>query len=278
MGLKTILVILTSEEQARTLMNVAVPLARKHHAHLVGLHVMETLMVHPGVAMHIPDPVYVQFSSSQRETAANIQEVFEAQTQAEDFPAEWRAVKAETSSTVSRILESARAADLIITAQEHRTWDSTDHLYDEIQTIRDSGRPVIVVPPDYVGPDVGNRILLGWSDTREATRAAHDVLALRSPDTKLDILRIAPPGDEMSDHCTLDIAKSFVRHGLKVEVIQRAHAAHSIAQMLQHEASEKGADLIAVGAFGHSRLYDFALGAVSHELLRKAEMPVLFSK
>lgn len=278
MGLKTILVNLASVEQAETLMNVAVPLARTHGAHLVGLHVMETLMMHPNVAIHIPDGVHMEFNISQRDAAKAVERVFDAQTKAEEFPTEWRVVKAETSSTASRILESARAADVVVTVQEQRSWDAVDHLDDEIQVIRDSGRPVIVVPPGYEGPEIGNRILLGWSDTREATRAAHDVLLVQTGQAKLDILRIKPPGDELEDHCTLDIARAFDRHGRDVKVIQRVRSDLSVAQMLEHEAAEKGADLIAVGAFGHSRLYDFAIGAVSHELLRNAKYPVLFSK
>ena len=278
MGLKTILVNLASVEQAETLMKVAIPLARTHGAHLLGLHVMETLMVHPNVAIHIPDGVHLEFNKSQLESARSVEKVFETQTKAKEFPTEWRVVKAETSSAASRILESARAADVVVTVQERRSWDAVDHLDDEIRVIRDSGRPVIVVPPNYEGPEIGNRILLGWSDTREATRAAHDALLVQTGQSKLDILRIKSPGDELDDHCTLDIAKAFDRHGMKVEVIQRARSDLSVAQMLEHEAAEKGADLIAVGAFGHSRLYDFAIGAVSHALLRNAKYPVLFSK
>ena len=278
MSLMTILVNLADEENAETLLNVAVPLARKHGAHLVGLHVIEALMVHPNVAIHMPPTVHRQFTARQQKAADAIKAIYQKLTRAEAFPTEFRLVTTETTSAASRILESARAADLIITVQERSSWEYDDHLDDEIRTIRESGRPVIVVPPDYDGPEIGNQVLLGWSDTREATRAAHDVVSLSLPDTRLDILRIAPPADEFEDHCTLDVAKAFSRHGLHVEVIQRARDSRSVAEMLQHEALEKGADLIAVGAFGHSRLYDFTIGAVSRDLLANAKLPVLYSK
>ena len=41
---------------------------------------------------------------------------------------------------------------------------------------------------------------------------------------------------------------------------------------------ERGADLIVTGAFGHSRLYDFVIGAVTLDLMKDAECPVLFSR
>ena len=45
-----------------------------------------------------------------------------------------------------------------------------------------------------------------------------------------------------------------------------------------HEAFESGADMIVTGAFGHSRVYDFVIGAVTRDLLHNAELPVLYSK
>ena len=64
MGLSTILVCLTTSEHADTLMKFAVPFARKHNAHLVGLHTVEALMVYPGIAMHVPEPAFAEFNKS----------------------------------------------------------------------------------------------------------------------------------------------------------------------------------------------------------------------
>ena len=38
--------------------------------------------------------------------------------------------------------------------------------------IRECGRPVLIIPADYQGPEIGEKIVLGWSETREAARAA----------------------------------------------------------------------------------------------------------
>jgi hypothetical protein len=72
MGLKTILVCLTTDEHAETLLKVAVPLARKHGAHLIGLHTIEALLVYPVIAMHIPDIAFESFSASQKEESEAI--------------------------------------------------------------------------------------------------------------------------------------------------------------------------------------------------------------
>lgn len=48
---KTMLACLTNPANTETLMRCAVPLARKHNAHLVGLHMLEAMRVYPGIAM-----------------------------------------------------------------------------------------------------------------------------------------------------------------------------------------------------------------------------------
>lgn len=279
MGLKTLLVCLTTTEHADTLMNVAVPLARKHNAHLIGLHTVEALIVYPGIAMHIPEPTYAAFNESQRKASAEIKEIFTKHTFNEDFQSEFRLVLADSVSAADRMVESARAADLVIMAHPDKQADRFDQRKAHAQVIRESGRPVIVVPLNYEGPEIGKKILLGWSDTREAARAAHDLLSIAGDQAELTVLRVTPASiDELRDGEGIEIAEMFSRHGLKPTMERRQPGSTGIAEILNQVAFEEGADLIATGAFGHSRTYDFVIGATTYELLKDAKLPVMFSK
>jgi nucleotide-binding universal stress UspA family protein len=279
MAPKTILVCLTTPDHTETLMKVAVPLARKHGAHLIGLHTVEALVVYPGIAMHIPDTAFASFNESQKEEAAAIKAVFEKHTAPEDFVREFRLVRAEAQSASERMIESARAADLVIMAHEDKNSDRYDQRHAQTQVIRESGRPVIVVPLEYDGPEIGANILLGWSDTREAARAAHDMLGLADEGAALAVLRVGKtPQDAFKDSDAIDMTELFARHGLKTTLEHRDPMGDSIAEVLENVAFEKGADLIVTGAFGHSRAYDFVLGATTYALLREQKLPVLFSK
>lgn len=279
MGLKTILVCLTTKEHATTLMKVAVPLARKHDAHLIGLHTIEALMVYPGIAMHVPDPAFSEFNKSQKEEAAAIEKIFQEHTGGEDFPSEWRLVRADSTCASERMVDCARAADLVIMAQEDRNADRYDQRQAQIDVIRNSGRPVIVVPLEYDGPAIGKTIVVGWSDTREAARAAHDFLNLADDNASVKILRVGETRtDELQDSNAIDLASMYHRHGLHAEIAYRNPEKGDIAETLRQFAFEAGADLIATGAFGHSKAYDFVLGAVTYALLHDAKLPVLFSK
>lgn len=279
MRLKTLLVCLTTLEHADTLMKLAVPLARKHNAHLVGLHTIEALLVYPGIAMHVPDAAFASFNESQKEECAKIKAVFTAHTRNEDFASEFRLVRTEATSANERMIESARAADLVIMAHEDRDIDRFDQRNAQLQVIRDSGRPVIVVPLGYDGPDIGANIVLGWSDTRESSRAAHDMLIVADDKATVTVLRVSGDArDELSDSDGIDIAETLARHRLKPTLEKRDPAGTSVADVLNKVAFEKGADLIVTGALGHSRAYDFVLGATTYALLREAKLPVLFSK
>ena len=279
MELKTLLVCLTTPTHAETLLKVAVPLARKHNAHLIGLHTIEAMFVYPGITVHIPDTVHTAFNDAQKEEAETIMATFIKHTQAEDFTSEFRLVNAEGTSANIRLVESARAADLVVMAREDSEADRADQRHAQIQVIRESGRPVIVVPPGYDGPAIGQNIVLGWSDTREATRAAHDMLFVAENNADLTVLRVGKGSkDALKDSDGIDITETLARHGMKTTLDHRDPGSDSVAEVLGQVAFEKGADLIVTGAFGHSRAYDFVIGAATHELLRDAKCPVLFSK
>ncbi|NNE54122.1 MAG: universal stress protein [Sulfitobacter sp.] len=279
MSLKTLLVCLTTAEHADTLLKFAVPLAKAHGAHLTGLHTIEALLVYPGIAMHVPGPAFAAFNESQKKEAAAIRGIFQKHTEGESFASEFRLIRAEAVSANERMIESARAADLVIMAQEDREADRYDQRKAQVNMIRESGRPVIVVPLDYDGPPPGANILVGWSDTREAARAAHDMLSIAKPGADVTVLRVGhAPADTLKDSDGIDEVESLTRQGLKVTLEHREPKGQQVAEILCQAAFEKGADLIVTGAFGHSKVYDFVIGATTHTLLKEAQIPVLFSK
>ena len=276
---KTILVCLTTREHAATLMKVAVPLARRTGAHLVGLHTLEALEVYPGIAVHVPDSAFKAFNDSQKEAADAIEETFNSFTEAEDFVSEFRLLRAQSTTASERMIESARAADLVIMAHEDREADRFDQRRAQADVIRQSGRPVIVVPLDYDGPEIGHKVLLGWSETREAARAAHDMLTVMPPASEIVVLRVRNSVmNEMQDTDMLDVTTALARHGHKVSLRHLTQAGQAIAKVLTDCAFEEGADLVVTGAFGHSTAYDFVVGATSKALLRDAKVPILLSK
>ena len=74
-----------------------------------------------------------------------------------------------------------------------------------------------------------------------------------------------------------ELALCYDRHGLSAEVVERVEDGIPVADLLLNESFERSADLIVAGAFGHSRVYDFVIGATTTKLLDSMTAPVLFS-
>jgi nucleotide-binding universal stress UspA family protein len=279
MAIKTILACLTDQSSANGVMTAASILARRHDAHLIGLHTAEALMVYPGIAMHIPDTVFEAYGHSQIEESAALKAIFERHTGPEDFVAEWRLVRTETETSAERIVESARSADLVVIAAADPDTDSNRHVHLLESVIQEAGRPVLVVPMRFDADTLGQSVLIGWNGTREATRAAHDALTLLQERDTAHILRVndSSPG-AARDATANDLAAAFARHGIETTLVNRTWQKPGVAAALNKEAFEKGADMIAVGAYGHSRAYDVVIGAATRELLKHVGLPVLLSR
>ncbi len=275
--MKTILACLTSEEHADDILAAAIPLARRHMAHLIGLHTTEALVVYPGVFMHVPDTAYSTFDSSQKKISEAIETIFEDRVKAEDFVAEWRSVRAQSMTAADRMVDVGQTADLVIMAQADAATDRVDQHHAQEHVIRNSGRPVLHVPSGYRGDVLGKSVVIGWSPTREAARAVHDAIHMMEPGASVAIVSVTTSDASEAAGAT-ELARALDRHGVSAEVVKRQAGRSDIASVLEREALERGADLIVTGAFGHSRVYDFVVGAVTLELMQSATLPVLFSR
>jgi nucleotide-binding universal stress UspA family protein len=279
MTIKTILACITDVQSADSVLNAAALLARRHNAHVTGLHTVESLMVYPGIAMHVPDIVFTEYGKSQIEQSETLKATFERHFHAEEFASEWRLLKSQSETAAERIIESAQSADVVIMAAADPDAETHAHARLVETVIRTAGRPVLVVPRDYDADALGQSVVIGWNATREAVRAAHDTLTLLKDGDTAHILRINDHSkDAGTDATSSDLAAAFARRQIQTTLVERCWERPGVAAALNKEALEKGADMIAVGAFGHSRTYDLVIGAATRELLRQSNFPVLFSR
>lgn len=273
--MKTLLAYLSSKDNADDVLAAAIPLARRVTGHLIGLHIYEPLAPYPGLSFGAPDMLYADFTEQQSQAAKALKEVFEARVHAEDFVSEWRELRAQSMAGSDLLVEAAQTCDISIVAQADAIGDHSHGRYVQEQLIRRSGRPVLYVPKGYQGDEIGKSVVIGWSPTREAARAAHDAIPLMAGGGKAWIVAVK---DGAGDQGAMELAQALDRHGIEAEVVLRAARQQDIANVLEREAMERGADLIVTGAFGHSRLYDFVIGAVTLDLMQTSTYPVLFSR
>jgi len=279
MSYKTILVCLTNLDNAERLSKIACSVARKFGAHLIGIHTLRAMEVYPEIALHITADITRSFDERQQAEADKIRNIFVEVARPEDFVSEWRTVKAASENTANRLIEHARCADLIIMPQPDKRFDRADQVHIQRDVIENCGRPVLVIP--YTGDfqTIGENMLIGWSATKEATRATHDAIPFAQHGGRATVFWITRSSskDSYLAHTGHEIATCLDRNGVKANVSHRNHTGISIGDEILNEATEIGADMIVSGAYGHSRVYDFVIGATTPHLMKHMTVPVLFS-
>lgn len=142
-----------------------------------------------------------------------------------------------------------------------------------------SGTPLIVLSGETSLAPV-HHAMIGWKDTREARRVLHDLVTVITPHAKVDVVGVGH--DEAALPAIRETMNEAVRHLLAHGFDAAAHAipanGQSDADALQGYALRQGAKLLAIGAFGHSRLREVVFGGVTRMLIESPRLPVLLSR
>jgi nucleotide-binding universal stress UspA family protein len=122
-------------------------------------------------------------------------------------------------------------------------------------------------------------VLVGWDSSREATRAINDAMPLLQAAQAVTVLAIDPT-DGPAGHGEMpgaDIALHLARHGVKATIESTVSAGIGIGNVLLSRASDLGADLLVMGAYGHSRVRELVLGGSTRTVIESMTLPVLMS-
>ncbi len=280
MPLKDILVHLDGSKPAEGRLRLAADLARQHGAHLAVLHVVDTDLpmmasVDAGGGAAIAR-VMEDMRAQALADGARLETLARERLRRDGLSGEWRQAEGMTAELVAL---HARYVDLAVIGQDDPDGDSPHAGAVVEQVLFSSGRPALVVP--YAGEfqTLGRRVLIGWNASREAARAVHDALPLLTTADVVTVLSVNPSRGRGAhgDRPGADIALHLARHGIKVQVEQSIAPDIGDADVLLNHTSEMGADLIVIGAYGHSRLREMVLGGVTRTLLRQMTVPVLMA-
>jgi nucleotide-binding universal stress UspA family protein len=270
MSLKTILVQLADDPAATARLEVARRLARRHDAHLIGLHVLLPPLIATGLYGEAAIYAGPQLLEAQREAneelSQRVKTAFERLC-GNDPDSEWREIEGEPAAVLAK---EAHTTDLVVVAQnrapELESWRVAEHL------VVAAGTPVLMLPPTPVS-ELGKRILVGWDGSREACRAAHDALPLL---LSAEGVVLCSVGDTVAE--TLEAAAQMLRrHRVSLEVEWVKDTGLGAGQTLLDRAARHGCNLVVMGAYGHSRLRELVFGGATRHVLFEAEMPILFS-
>jgi nucleotide-binding universal stress UspA family protein len=275
MPLKDLLVHVDVDEACGSRTDVAVMLAATHEAHLTALHVMAWPSVPAYVQAELPPRFHEDQRRHLRERAHRAEAGFHARERRRGIHSEWRVAEGDLVGTVRL---HARYADLTIVGQGVDLQDVSGELaFLPEELALGVGRPVLVVPRYGAFETVGQRVLIAWNGSREATRAVNDAIPILKMATKVTVLSIDPEGEPERRVPGADLALHLARHGIAAEAASTQALDIAVGDVLLSRAADLGVDLIVMGAYGHSRLREMMLGGATRHLLQHMTVPVLMS-
>lgn len=277
MTYKDILVYADATSAAATRLDAAALLAAAHKAHLVALHV-DSIPFTPVDLMGtgVTTELIEWQVNMRKERAEAAQQAVKAAEQRHGIAFEWRKVEGAIDDAVT---EQGCYADLIVLSQNSRVTDIETPIGTMAGNIlMAAGRPVLIVPNEFKGKSIGRRVLVAWKPGAEASRAVHDALPLLVQAEAVTVMRVNPGPEEPAHNAGFDLANHLARHGVKVTVTPVLAPDTAAGTAIVEQSRAMQADLIVMGAYGHSRLRELVFGGATRQMLQAPPVPVLMSR
>lgn len=287
MSYQTILVHVDDSARAAVRIRAAAGLARAAGGHLVGAALTGvSRFLYQGYPAEQADPNLALHLGFLRERAQRALAGFEREAGAAGLASfEARLIDDEAGAGIAL---HARCADLVVLGQAEPGVAALADL--PAYVVLHSGRPVLVLP--YAGPSagqagpLGRTVLAAWDASAEAARALLLALPLLR---RAGTLRIAvfdhPSGARtVAEAAAADPRPWLARHGIQAELSVHAldgtrgrHRRHEVGDALLSLATDLSADLLVMGAYGHSRMRETILGGVTRTVFESMTIPVLMA-
>ncbi|MFI4997483.1 MAG: hypothetical protein ACHQAQ_17090 [Hyphomicrobiales bacterium] len=290
MNIKTILVGASGGSSSDGAMDLACRIALRFGVHVEGFHVKAdpvdvVAFADGGMGMAVSGDFFDRFEAEVDSLAAKTRAAFEqavarhgiSWTDGPPSPsppestasAAWREEKGNGPALLGR---RARFFDLVVLGRSDRVVDQP-HSDAVEQTLLHSGRPIMLAPA-VAPPEIGGSIVIGWNGSPEAVHAMIAALPFLATARESLVVTI---GDKHLDSAASALAY-LAWHGI---VAKHRHVGSvpgvGPGEHLLSTAREAGADLLAMGAYGHTPWREYLFGGATHDIAQVSLLPLLLS-
>ncbi len=269
--MKTLLFNVEQGEHLSDHIATVLALAEKYGSHVIASHVTPLLNNYVSYApgYFVADDFTTTLIEQWTDIAKDTRRIFESHWPDPGPPREWTE---ETGNAVTILGDQARIADLTIISIDNRELPSGKSAWALASDITiANGLPVLALPTKCSAPLGSGAALIAWDGSLEAAHAIRHALPMLKAASKIIVVEVGE--DNPKELPGLDIAPYLVRHGLKVDALNRVPEG-TIAQELLDVAHSYRAGFIVMGAYGHTRLREFIFGGVTREILQKSDIPL----
>ncbi|MEO5807841.1 universal stress protein [Devosia sp.] len=257
MEIRNIAVVLNIDSVDADLVALASSLARHHHATLTGIAAVEPPIVLATIdGGDAAGGLYAEQCSQIEAALAAAEQDFAALVPS-GVRHHWVGAVQRPDLTV---IGMARRVDLIIVGSRDRAIG-----VDIGAVLLGSGRPILVAAAGQRTLKA-SKIVVAWKDTKEARRAVVDALPFLKAAGDVSVV-VVNEGNLATERASmLDVVAWLQSHDVKAhgDVLPNVDGA---VNTIVHAAAEAGAELVISGAYGHSRLREWMLGGMTHDLL-----------
>ena len=173
----------------------------------------------------------------------------------------------------------ARYADLTVVGPEMLARET---LKDKVieGALFSSGKPLLLVPEGSRPTLKPKRVMIAWDSRIEASRAVRESLEILTRAEEVRVVLVDPAEGESGHGAEpgADVATYLARHGAKVTVDRLPSQGKTVASVLRQHAVDTAAELLVMGAYGHSRLRERIFGGVTKSMLDSATLPILMAR
>jgi nucleotide-binding universal stress UspA family protein len=288
MLIRRLLLPLTGTHAGEAALESALIVARIWNAHLTALHVrVDSRDVAPLAGEGLSGAMIEEMMSATEKESAERANAVHAMF--DRFVAEHDVVLGEprpgaTTATASfatvmgreddLVAQLARLADLTVVPHPEGGEDvsSSDALH---AVLFDSGRPVLIAPR-VAPPTIGRRVCVAWNGTAESAAAVWAAIPWMQ---QAEAVRVLSAEEyQRRGPAVQDLAAYLALHDINAELVTFRPLDREVGAGMLAAAREFGADLLAMGAYSHSRLRQLILGGVTRHVLEHADLPIMMCR
>jgi nucleotide-binding universal stress UspA family protein len=184
------------------------------------------------------------------------------------------------SSEVPKVLaQYARLHDLAIFPMPEGDYVSQFDAQWYAETVMfDSGLPAMILPERPASDPVRiDTVVVAWDKSRTAARSIADAIPLLKNATSVRLLTVQGEKHIVEEPSSSLMAQHLERHGVKVVVDEVQAGNRTIGEVLKAHVHSTAADLLIMGAYGHSRFREFVLGGATKSMLTHPPCPLFMS-
>jgi len=276
MAIKNILIHIDNSVACEHRVDVAIQLAIQHQAQISTIYVIQNYLEPTYYEAQISADIIAQIDQQAEKTAKLAQHKYHSMANRAGYT---MTSVIEKGNLISILDEYARYTDLLVLGQNHP--EDPENISEALadNMVLEAGTPCLIVPHTSSSQFTAKRVLVAWNASREAARSVKDAMPILSNADYVEVLVVNPTQypAEIDIVQSKSVSSFLMQHGIKPQIQVESGSNSKAGDTIISRASEINADLIVMGAYGHSRLREIVLGGVTRKLLARMTVPVFIS-